>query len=276
MNPALAPCKLELGAESGTLAHWVENCAPVIMQPELDVRNGYGLRLCFFHHNPGARTVEVSLVYDGEGSYQRNCPHRHNTIATWFYRSFNFASYRRTADVNRLVYEGVDLSPSKDREWWTALRTTDYPAHADARPEGYQTWSRGDGCSCCCWFSLMSHYSRSVPAGSWEVITQTPQQKGSADGQGMNSCSMHPVVWLATSNHMMCERNVNVDTKFPDGWRRWFPLRHGTGYSSHRGSRQFADAWAEDNMPVKPNFCRCLPWVCGWQARYPLAEAVGR
>ena len=45
-------------------------------------------------------------------------------------------------------------------------------------------------------------------------------------GSGGTMCGVgggcdRPVVWLATSNHMMCERNVNSDGAFPNGWKAW-------------------------------------------------------
>eukprot|EP01043_Picozoa_sp_COSAG02_P007891 COSAG02_NODE_244_length_27402_cov_41.050397_9_plen_89_part_00 len=48
---------------------WLQRCAPVIMQPHLDVQNGFGLRRVFFDFRESDRTCELSLVYDGEASY---------------------------------------------------------------------------------------------------------------------------------------------------------------------------------------------------------------
>jgi len=47
----------------------LQQCAPVIMQPQLDVQNGFGLRRVFFDFRPSERVCELSLVYDGEASY---------------------------------------------------------------------------------------------------------------------------------------------------------------------------------------------------------------
>ena len=49
---------------------------------------------------------------------------------------------------------------------------------------------------------------------------------GGGGGSGGTMCGVgggcdRPVVWLATSNHMMCERNVNSDGAFPNGWKAW-------------------------------------------------------
>ena len=66
---------------------WAQRCAPVIMQPELDIRLGFGLRRVFFDFRED-RTCEVSLVYNGEASYQHSDPLSYNRVATFFYRSF--------------------------------------------------------------------------------------------------------------------------------------------------------------------------------------------
>ena len=66
---------------------WAQRCAPVIMQPELDITLGFGLRRAFFDFRED-RTCEVSLVYNGEASYQHSDPLSYNRVATFFYRSF--------------------------------------------------------------------------------------------------------------------------------------------------------------------------------------------
>ena len=66
---------------------WAQRCAPVIMQPELDITLGFGLRRVFFEFRED-RTCEVSLVYNGEASYQHSDPLSYNRVATFFYRSF--------------------------------------------------------------------------------------------------------------------------------------------------------------------------------------------
>jgi hypothetical protein len=48
---------------------WLRQCAPVIMQPQLDIQHGFGLRRVFFDFRESERTCELSLVYDGEASY---------------------------------------------------------------------------------------------------------------------------------------------------------------------------------------------------------------
>jgi hypothetical protein len=78
----------DLDAASDARVAWLRRCAPVIMQPEMDVANGFGLRRVFFDFRPAERTCELSLVYDGEASYGYTNPLSLNRVATFFYRSF--------------------------------------------------------------------------------------------------------------------------------------------------------------------------------------------
>ena len=192
---------------------------------------------------------EVSLVFDGEGSYQRSNPTSYNRFATCFYRSFNYSQYRRTADVNRLIYHGVNLDPAATAPW-SSIETTDYPKE--------QSWSRGDLFNCCCWFSCMSHYRENLPWASWEV------ESGGA-----------PVIWLATCNHMMSESNAaNAGVRFPGGHRRWGGESHP--YPCFLGSRAYADAWAEqpEHVAVKPNLCYCLRCWFSRSRRFPPEQGL--
>lgn len=157
----------------------------------------------------------------------------------------NFRTYNRTADVDRLVFEGTTLPPTSG-SLWTDLFTTDYPRD--------QTWSRGDKCSFCCWFSLMSHYNARIPKSAW-------QRAGG--GAGAESDEHRPIVWLATANHMMSEQNCNRDIDFPGGWKAWCMDE----YDPHLGTRACAEAWAQTAVPVKTNFFSC----CCWKVQRPAA-----
>ena len=119
---------------------------------------------------------------------------------------------------------------------YTDIFTTDYPRG--------QTWSHGDRFQCCSWFSLMNHYNQRLPTSAW--------QRNTLD---------RPVVWLATSNHMMAERNLNESTAFPNGWRAWSL----EDYDPHLGSRVCAEAYAKSRVPVLTNLFSC----CCWKARRP-------
>ena len=68
-----------LGADADERVGWLQRCAPVIMQPQLDVANGFGLRRVFFDFRPSERICELSLVYDGEASYGYLLPPRHSS-----------------------------------------------------------------------------------------------------------------------------------------------------------------------------------------------------
>lgn len=151
----------------------------------------------------------------------------------------NFRTYNRTADVNRLVFEGIELRSLANVNLWSDLFTTDYPRE--------QTWSRGDKGSCCRWFSLMSHYNARIPQSAWER----------AENFCGGSDEHRPVVWLATSNHMMAEKNINHDVSFPGGWKAW----HMDEYDPHLGTRACAEAWAQAAVPVKTNCFSCCCWV---------------
>ena len=90
---------------------WAQRCAPVIMQPELDITLGFGLRRVFFDFRED-RTCEVSLVYNGEASYQHSDPLSYNRVATFFYRSF-------------VRDPSPPLSDTQDTAGGSAPRTTD-------------------------------------------------------------------------------------------------------------------------------------------------------
>ena len=98
--------------------------------------------------------------------------------------------------MNRLVIEGLDLTPPGTvavAAPWSHMFTTDYPRE--------QTWSQGDNASVCCWFSLMAHYNARLPETAWDRASASHPHR--------------PVVWLATGNHMMAERNVNSGESQP-------------------------------------------------------------
>eukprot|EP00941_MAST-03F_sp_MAST-3F-sp1_P002524 g2524.t1 len=212
------------------IAKWLHECAPIIMQPEIDIERGYGLKRVYFDFKDDG-TCDLSLCFGGEATYCALIPRLHNTIATFFYRSFNYYIYDRTADVNNIKFHGITFEGENENiPKWTHLSTTDYASS--------QSWSRGD---CCCafpWFTVMTHYKERIPANKWETRES------------------RPIVWLATSNHLMSERNTNENTDFPGGWRE----HTFEDYGFHFGSRQVADDWAKDELPVFTNFftlCRC-------------------
>jgi hypothetical protein len=50
----------------------------------------------------------------------------------------------------RFLARAVEAAAAGAGPGWRSLFTTDHPGPT-------QSWSRGDRCSCCCWFSLMHH-----------------------------------------------------------------------------------------------------------------------
>ena len=141
------------------------------------------------------------------------------------------------------MFEGTELQPPANVSLWSDLFTTDYPRD--------QTWSHGDKGSCCRWFSLLSHYNARIPQSAWE---RAENLCGEVDEH-------RPVVWLATSNHMMAEKNLNRDVSFPGGWKAW----RMDDYDPHLGTRVCAEAWAQAAMPVKTNCFSC----CCWEVHRP-------
>ena len=152
------------------------------------------------------------------------------------------------------MFEGIEFAAPGTVNLWSDLFTTDYPRR--------QRWSRGDKGSCCCWFSLMSHYNARIPESSWE---RAGDMNGGTDEH-------RPVVWLATSNHMMAEKNFNRDIAFPDGWKAW----RLEEYDPHLGTRACAEAWAQAAMPVKTNLFSCCCWKVQRPASVPRAAVTMR
>eukprot|EP00899_Mesostigma_viride_P005822 jgi/Mesvir1/15240/Mv06465-RA.1 len=106
--PAPAP---ELTLEQ---LRWLSQCLPIFVQPEIDIRNGHPLVKVYAKFDTEAETGDyccyLYVVFEGEGSYQRSRPTSMNHVATFFYRTHNRRVYGRTADINYLIFKGVDLS----------------------------------------------------------------------------------------------------------------------------------------------------------------------
>jgi len=139
---------------------WLRRCLPVFAQPEQDVRNGYGLQAVFVKFV--GDECHVSHIYKGEASYDRWFPTCTNPLGTFLYRSFNYWTFRRTADIDDLVFRGVDLNPDSDKPW-ASIWTLD---HA-----GSQTWSQGRKFNCLC-YSFVHHYQEDVPFHSWSTYRE--------------------------------------------------------------------------------------------------------
>ncbi|GAQ92068.1 hypothetical protein KFL_009160040 [Klebsormidium nitens] len=207
---------------------WLARCAPIFMQPEVDVRKGNGLVKLFFefqHDGQGRLCCDLVVVLESEESYPRFNLEARNPIATTFYRSFNKLKFGRTADLNYLTFRGVDLQPESPLPW-ASIYSFDH--------SGDQSLMHGNKGSCGPWFSLFYHYKKDVSYGEW-------QRKGD-----------RPLVYLNTQNHMMGEVNRNPD----------LPLKAWETYLLGVGSQATAEAYARHHVTTKPllwaPLTRCL------------------
>ena len=210
---------------------------PVISQPAHDVENGYGL-VCVFaepREGEGGREVALSLVFHGEASYSRRDPLTVNRLGTFLYRSYNYYAYKRTADINTLVYRGV----SDDGDGWASLWTDDHCG------DGEQTWSQGSKRDLLWHYSLTRHHVRDVPRGSWAV----------------HGRSARPVVFVNVMNHLFGE------TDLLPGVRRTVHAR----YPVYVGGRDAAERFARGCVPTKPNLF--APFRC--HVADPVAALAG-
>jgi hypothetical protein len=91
------------------------------------------------------------MSLQGESSWNRSSPSDLNGCGTFCYRSFNFKTYGRTADVKWLLFKFVDLRPDAVRPWRQL-----YSGSA----AGEQTWAQGTKKDICCCYSLMDHVQR--------------------------------------------------------------------------------------------------------------------
>jgi len=166
----------------------------------------------------------VWYLFESEASYNRRDPNRLNRIGTFCYRSYNYRTYRRTADVNYLVFTGVDLDPNAKRPW-TALATTDFC--------GTQTWNRGDKRDFLWIYSLVHHYRATFAFDEWQCTGTRPH------------------VYINTANHMIAptDRNPSL-TK-----HRW------VNYAVWAGDRQEAELFGKTHVPMKFNLYSLLHGV---------------
>ena len=129
---------------------WMLRNAPVLVQPSFDISHGNGLLCGFYHFSPDSSTVVVSLVYEGEASWEVRHPTAVNAFGSLLYRTHNYRTYGRTADIDHIAYHGCVLQQqvgqggqvsgkqgedSAGQPDWQLLHTTDF--------SGLQSWSRG-------------------------------------------------------------------------------------------------------------------------------------
>ncbi|KAJ0408707.1 hypothetical protein P43SY_001931 [Pythium insidiosum] len=211
---------------------WLRRCLPVFVQPEVDVANGNGLVKVFFRFERQADTgrldCKLCVVFAGEASYNRVREERENVLATFFYRTFNRRTYKRTADINYMEFRGVDLAPDAETPW-ESIFSFDHG--------GEQRWAQGEKGDVCCWFSLMHHYRVDVAFNAWRL-----------------DAAARPLVFLNTCNHMIGERDNNPRLLKRE-WR---------DYACQEGDADDAFAYVVDHVPTK---CNLYSLVCCWRAR---------
>mmetsp|Transcript_107 Transcript_107/g.196 ORF Transcript_107/g.196 Transcript_107/m.196 type:complete len:260 (-) Transcript_107:921-1700(-) len=170
---------------------WLRRCLPIIVQPKVDIGNGYGLVRLFFNFrqdiaNPADLICELELVFEGEGSYHKAVPMEHNELVSCCYRAKNLFQFGRTGDINHIQFRGVKLTG--DGLPWRSMFTVDHCAD--------QTWASGNGGDCFSWCSIMKHYQREVRSGSQSTVTLTTSPSLSALG---SACLLGPTRWTPSA-----------------------------------------------------------------------------
>jgi hypothetical protein len=243
-----------------TLRHrWLLNNLPVLVQPRFDISNGNGF-LAAFYDFPTANSdcCVLSLLFEGEASYEVRRQSRLNVFGSFLYRSHNYRLYSRTADINHLAFHGCSLDGG-----WTSLHTTDFA--------GTQQWSRGAKRRFLYFYSLMHHYDLELKAEAWrqwedggaaaliqrlqgwrqqdakaEQLQLTAEQRiaqllsaspPASDASAVASRPRRPVVWLTTANHMMAPYDSNCSMELSS-------LCFHSSYPVYAGSRETAERFA--------------------------------
>jgi len=211
-----------------TQKQWLIANLPIIAQPAIDIRNRNDLLGLFFDFK--GDKCYLNIVYEGEASYNRQNPESINHFGTFLYRSYNYRLYNRTADIDDFVFHGVDLNPAA-KQAWRDISTTDYG--------GDQTWAEGDKANFLRFYSVVHHYSQTIPFDQWE-------RSGS-----------RPIVYLNTSNHMHCTRDLNPE----------LVKKKHTHYPVWHGTREHAEHYCKNHVGVKVNLYT-IPRLMAWPLRY--------
>ena len=217
--------------------------APVLVQPTVDIAHGNAFLCAFYHFSPDHSTVVLSLVFEGEDSWEVHRPTAVNRFGSFAYRTHNYRTWLRTADIDHIAYHGCTLqqqqadTPQPD---WQVLHTTDF--------SGLQSWSKGSKGRFLYFYSLMHHYDLELRREGWRQWDDrwTPQQQQQQLEQWRDIDTHHctanaplqtrlqpcppqpstpsaqhtatphhrPVVYLNTGNHCMAPFSTNPST-FP-------------------------------------------------------------
>ena len=84
--------------------------------------------------------------------------------------TFNRLKYKRTADVDTIIYHGVDAIPSKTADSppkWTYIQLVDYSGDS-------QTMRRGDKLNMLKFFSLVYHHNAYINYDVWTIWKGRP------------------------------------------------------------------------------------------------------
>lgn len=199
-------------------------------------------------------------------------PTSFNRFGTWLYRSFNYFSYGRTADIDDLTFKGISFDPDAS-DLWQSIHTSDHC--------GNQTWSQGSKTDFCTFYSLMHHYNADVARSELELASPAEVVKALEQGanvheplhfhdwkKGHNLYSasvteekapgawfQRPILYLNTQNHLWGQRDLNPRLSK----RMWY------NYPVFFGNRADAEVYAQKHVPVKSNFFRPLPRL--WNRR---------
>ena len=177
---------------STLLEKWVYRYMPLIVQTELDINAGFGLVAVFYNYVKEKNAMEFHYVFkvrlvdkfdmEGESAYSRSFRERPNRFMSFFYMTFNRIKYKRTADVDTLIYHGVpDLSyaslkarkkyffseQSKATPQWSYIELVDYSGDS-------QSMRKGDKFNLGTMFSLVYHHNAFLNYNVWTIIQNRP------------------------------------------------------------------------------------------------------
>ena len=183
------------------------------------------------------------VLNKGEASYNRQSPQHLNRLGTILYRSYNYFQYKRTADINLMVFRGINLDPSAAKPW-KSIWTIDHC--------GEQTWSRGSRANFLYFYSLDLHYEKEISFEDWKLLETHEHEpiqppSPSAPSPSSQQASYHaicrPLVYLNTNNHLIGATDHNPA----------LPKKYWKHYEVWLGSRNDAEHFARTHLPVKWN-----------------------
>lgn len=194
---------------------WLQHNLPVFIQPQFDIRQGNSLRAVFVDFTNDY--VDVSVVYDGEASYNRYHKSVLNVMGSLIYRTFNMLVYGRTADVESLIYD-TRHHPTT----WDMIYVRD--------GNGEQNWNNGDILKLST-FSIFHHYKTTIWRNNWTLYPNTTR----------------PIVYSNTCNHLHgpIDMNPELDMYVSDT------------YPVYEGNRKDAERFGQTHCRIDFNLITC-------------------